>query len=257
MVRSSIDGQRNIQVRSVEFQSRFHDVLTRAAAAVAHREPPRAEMGPYITISRQAASGGAEIARMVAKRWGWSVLDKELVESIARRLEVAPRLMELMDETSTNWFSGSFLTLLEPRLLTQDSYVLMLGKIVLLAAYDGRVVIVGRGAGFMLPREPGLAVRVVAPREARLARLCRDEGLDPGVAAKRLDEIEASRENFVRRHLRCDPRDPASYDLVVDSEALGLEGAAELVCHAAEIRGLTRSRPVRAARPAPEPAGAV
>ena len=255
MVRSPIDRQRNVQIRAVEFQGRFHAVLTRAAEAGRQREPDAAEIGPYITISRQAASGGAEIARMVADRWGWSVLDKELVEDIARRLEVAPRLLELMDETRTNWFSGSFLTLLEPRLLTQDSYVLMLGKIVLLAAYDGRVVIVGRGAGLMLPREPGLAVRVIAPREARLARLCREEGLDPRVAAKRLDQIEASRENFVRRHLRCDPQDPACYDLVVDSEALGLEGAAELICHAAELRGLTRTRPVRPLPRSRRPAG--
>lgn len=253
MTKSPLDRHRNVQMRAVEFQGRFHDVLTRAAAD-ARREPARNELGPYITISRQAATGGVEIAHMVAKRWGWSVLDKELVEGIAHHLELAPRMLELMDETRTDWFSESFLTLLEPRLLTQDSYVSMLCKIVLLAAYDGRVIIVGRGAGLMLPREPGLAVRIVAPRASRLARLCHQENLEPRAAGKRLDEIDASRETFVRRHFHCDPEDPTCYDLVVDSDALGLEGAAEIICHAAELRGLTRSRPVRSSRAVPEPA---
>ncbi len=230
--------EHGIDSRAVEFQMRFREILCRASGAVEPTAPHRT-LGPYVAISRETASAGVEIARRVASRLGdeWRVLDRELVEILARQLEVSPSLLELMDETRSNWFSDSLLTLLEPHLTIQDSYVDMLRKIMLLAATDGRVIIVGRGAGFMLPRQTGLRVRIVAPEDQRLHRLAAERGLDLRAAAKLLRETDQSRNDFVRHHFHRDPTDPAGYDLVVDSSAFGLEGTAELICNALELRG--------------------
>ena len=41
-------------------------------------------MKPLVTITRQYASGGSEIARLVAERLpGWTLIDNEFVEQVA------------------------------------------------------------------------------------------------------------------------------------------------------------------------------
>ena len=49
-----------------------------------------------ITISRQFGAGGSLVAQLVAEKLGWSVIDNELVNEVARRIgkpaeEVAER----------------------------------------------------------------------------------------------------------------------------------------------------------------------
>ena len=225
-----------VATEPADFRMRLQSVLERAAAAADTEKAP--VPGHYVTISREAESGGAEIARRLGERLGWSVLDRELVNELARRLELEARLLELMDETRVGWFSETLLNLFNSRLVLQDSYVSMLSRVIALAAFDGRVIIVGRGGNLVLPPNYGLRVRVVAPRALRLAALAEREGLDHKKAGALLDEIDASRADFVRRHFHVDADDPAAYDLVIDSARFGLGGSAELIYRALELRGL-------------------
>jgi cytidylate kinase len=219
-----------------EFRMRFQRLLERAASVGAAETEPIP--GPYITISREAESRGSEIARRVGEKLGWTVLDRELVHDLARRLELEPRLLELMDETRVGWFSETLLNLFNSRLVLQDSYVSMISRVIALAAFEGRTIIVGRGANLMLPPDGGLRVRVVAPYALRLAALAEREGLDRKTAGVQLDKIDASRADFVRRHFHADPRDTTIYDLVIDSACFGLDGSADLIYRALELRGL-------------------
>jgi cytidylate kinase len=239
MVRSPQERQSGgVAVKPAEFQMRFHDILARSTGERGAQELEKEGFGPFLTISRQAESGGAEVARAVGSRLGWSVLDKELVGDLAERLKLAPQLLALMDETKSGWFRDTMLNLLNSRLVLQDSYVAMLGKVILLAAFDGRVVIVGRGAHLMLPREHGLRVRVVAPLEARVARLREREGLDAAEAEKRIEKIDRSRAEFIRRHFRSETDESQLFDLVLDASTFGVEGSTEVICRALELRGL-------------------
>src|SRR5260370_6471596 len=65
---------------------------------------------PVITITRQYASGGSEIARLVAAALRWEVIDNEFVDEVARRAglpaaevaqreERAPGLLERLART--------------------------------------------------------------------------------------------------------------------------------------------------------------
>jgi len=225
-----------VAAEPAEFRMRFQGVLERAAA---HAEVEKSPVpGPYLTISREVASGGAEVAQRVGQQLGWSVLDRQLVQDLARRLELEPQLLELMDETRVNWFSETLLNLFNSRLLLQDSFVSKLSRSIALAAYEGRVVIVGRGANLVLPPEGGLRVRVVAPRKLRLEALAKQGNLDERTAGRRLDELDESRTDFVRRHFHCDPSDPRNYDLVIDVSRFGIGGSADLIRRALELRGL-------------------
>jgi cytidylate kinase len=226
----------DVAAEPAEVRMRFQALLERAASAAEKEEAP--VPGPYLTISREANSGGAEIASRVASRLGWSVLDRELVHLLARRLEVEPRFLELMDETRIGWFSETLLNLFNSRLVLQGSYVAMLSHVISLAAFEGRVIVVGRGANLVLPPGNGLRIRVIASRASRLAALADRKGLDPKAAAALLDQIDANRADYVRRHFHADPSDASHYDLVLDSSRLGLTGCVDLVCHALEIRSL-------------------
>ena len=194
--------------------------------------------GPYLTISPEAGSGGAEVARRVGQRLGWSVLDRELVNGLAEQIGLEPRLLELMDETRINWFSETLLNLFNSRLLLQNSFISMLSRSMALAAIEGPVVIVGRAGNLVLDSNRGLRVRVAAPRELRLAAFAEREELDLQTAERRLDKIDASRIDFVHRNFHCDPCDPRHYDMVINVIRFGTEGAVDLICRALEIRGL-------------------
>src|SRR3989442_13494704 len=45
---------------------------------------------PVITVTRQYGSGGSDIARLVAERLGWELVDNQFVEAVARRAGVPP-----------------------------------------------------------------------------------------------------------------------------------------------------------------------
>jgi cytidylate kinase len=225
-------------MRPADIQMRFRALIDRGAPVVGEEYEKRAELGPFLTISRQADSGGAEVARRVGIRLGWAVFDRELVEDVSRRLELEPRMLDLMDETRSNWFNDTLLNLLNSRLVLQDSYVAMVGRVMLMAACEGRVIFVGRGGHILLPRNSGLRVRVVAPRADRLARLCAREGLDADRGSRRLDQLDASRADFVRRHFKAEPDDASLYDLVVDTASFHLDGAVDLICRALHLRSL-------------------
>ena len=209
-----------VAAEPADFRMRLQSLLERAASDADTEKVP--VPGPYVTISREAASGGSEIALRLGEQLGWSVLDRELVHELANRLQLEPRLLGLMDETKVGWFSETLLNLFNSRLVLQDSYVSMLSRVIALAAFDGQVIIVGRAANLVLPPGDGLRVRVVAPRALRRASLAEREGLDIKAAGARLDEVDGSRADFVRRQFHADLRDASSYDMVIDSARFGL-----------------------------------
>jgi hypothetical protein len=53
---------------------------------------------PIVTVSREAASGGTDLARELATRLGYSFWDQELVHEIARRSKLPSELVSSLDE---------------------------------------------------------------------------------------------------------------------------------------------------------------
>jgi cytidylate kinase len=203
--------------------------------SAAGREPTP---GPFLTISRQAGCGGADVAVRLGEVLGWKVLDRELIEVMAGQLELEPRLLQLIDETRVDWFSETLLNLFNSKLVLQGSFVSMLSHTIAAVACDGPVIVVGRAGNLVLPPDRGLRVRCVAPRSYRLARIAEREGLKVRAAQQWLDKVDAAREEFVRRHFHVDPSDPQHYDMVVDVSRFGVDGTASVIQRALEIRGV-------------------
>ena len=93
---------------------------------------------------------------------------------------------------------------------------------------------VGRGAQFLLSRDQGLSVRVIADDKYRVRRMMEREGLNESGAKALIDRLERGRRDFVRYFSRRDISDPHVYDLIVRVDRLGPEAAAALIADAFE-----------------------
>lgn len=187
------------------------------------------KVGPFLTISREAGAGGSEIARLLGERLHWDVLDKNLVDHIAAHCHKPKERVALLDETSSSWAFDVLGAWLDSSLVPHELYVSEVTRIVTAAARHGKVIIVGRGAGFFLPRLAGLFVRIIAPLEYRVHRIMETEHLDATAARAYVDRTDQGRNAFAQRHFRRDLNNIHLYDLVVNVEHLGIPRAADLI----------------------------
>jgi cytidylate kinase len=88
---------------------------------------------------------------------------------------------------------------------------------------------VGRGAGYILPRETTFRVRVIAPLEYRIESMMKIRNLSRDEAQKYIEKRDADRIAFVRKYFQTDAMDPLNYDLVINTEKVGIDGSADTV----------------------------
>lgn len=218
--------------RQMQTWARTAEIEDRAARSQgAERLAQR--VGNFISISREAGACGGEIARDVGRQLGWEVLDKNLLDRVADRFQVSRVMLELVDETQSSWVYDVLGTWMDRKIIPHEKYVAHLAQIVLAAVRHGNVVLVGRGAQFLLPRERGLAVRIVAPLRYRIRQIVERESLQEPAARRFIAEIDAGRRQFVGRFFHHDIDDPHLYDLVVNVEGIGPAGAVEQIIAAA------------------------
>ena len=103
------------------------------------------------------------------------------------------------------------------------NYVSQLTRIIQAVARQSNIIFVGRGARFLLPREKVLAVRLVAPEGFRVKRLMHVFNLSEPDARRYMREADQGRREFVQRFFHHDITDPHLYDLVINTEGLGIE----------------------------------
>jgi len=206
---------------------------------------------PVITITRQYASGGSDVARLVAVALGWTVIDNEFVDQVAERAglpaaevaqleERAPGLLERLARTLAVASPELFLASAAAPPVERDeaTIVQVTERVIAEAAAHGRIVLVGRGAQAVLARRPdALHVYVVASKPWRMQLAVERLGVDPARAEQVVDETDRQRDQYVKTYYKRQRHDFVNYDLVVNSERLGLDGAAAVVVSEARRRG--------------------
>ena len=198
-------------------------------------------------ISREAGSGGGSIGRKVAERLNWHYYNREIVETIAQRMGISIEEAETFDELPPTRMQAWALPVLEERYAPHETYLDHLEKLVDAIGRDGQAVVIGRGAGFCLPRGWILSVRIVAPLEERAVRLAERLGVSVRTARQAAIDLDRRRDRFARLQLNVDPHDPHHYDLVLNSQTLGLDIAAQLIVKAIEAG----APPLPGAQPTP------
>jgi hypothetical protein len=184
---------------------------------------------PFVTISREAGAGGGEVARLVGERLGWEVLDKSLLDRVADRFHDCREMLDLVDETESNWVYDVLGTWMDRQIIPHEKYVAHLSRVILSAVRRCSCVLVGRGAQFLLPRNVGIAVRLTASKQYRVEQIMRLRGLGPADARRYMLETDCGRHEFVERFFHRDINDLRLYDLVINTERIGLAGAAEQI----------------------------
>ncbi|MGP8244055.1 MAG: AAA family ATPase [Bryobacteraceae bacterium] len=198
-----------------------------------------------IAIAREFGSGGATIARMLADRLGWRLLDRELVDEVARAANIEPRVVEEFDERCDAWMaallraiwqgSGEWPSgLSEADLLDARTMAKLTRPIVEHAAAAGNCVIVGRGAQCILDGHPQtFRAFLYAPLELRKRRVAERVG---GVKdlVRHIEEKDAERAAYIHRFFGRQWNDLTLYDLMLNTRC-GDETAVETILAAARI----------------------
>lgn len=203
-----------------------------------HRDEGRHESRqPIVTVARMHGAHGDALARRVADALGFGLFDRELVHRIAESAQLSDRVVSALDEKDrellTNWLAG----FASRTYITPAEYRYHLAKVVGAIAHQGGAVIVGRGAHLILGEGAALRVLVVAPLESRIRTVIEEEGLPEREAKRRIVEVEAERRAFLLKQFHAEFADPTGFDVVVNTAALGVEGAAAVVQNALALRG--------------------
>jgi hypothetical protein len=218
---------------------RWDRMRRRIVAALGSERPahdPGRHMGPYVTMARQHGAGGAELASRVGAALGWPVLDHEVVDLIAAHLHVNPSMVELLEEDAASWVSDVLGEFMPNTVITRDTYTHELRRVIQLLAMHGEVVLLRRGAHLFLPHGHGLAVRVVATLEDRIARVRARDGLDEEHAREEIEKTDRARAYFISHTFDRDVSDPLLYDLVVNTSWSPLEELADVIADACTRR---------------------
>ena len=182
-----------------------------------------------VWLNREAGSGAEIIARQVAERLRWAVYNEEVVEVISRRMQVAPDLVKSLDELAPGMIQDWLLPLREQHYAPQETYLEHLEHLIQEVGRVGDAVIVGRGAGFLLPADRTLRVRITAPLSNRASRLSDRMGVSVRTARRAARDLDRRRRQFDWALYRKESDDPHNYHMTLDSTALGIPICVDLI----------------------------
>lgn len=206
-----------------------------------------------VTISRQLGSGGTDVALLVAERLGYRLVNRELVDVVARRLGVHPSAAGELDERALGGLSAfvdSLVRSLAGEPLTVESYRYVAAHALREIAREGNAVILGRAGQVILARHPNtLHVHIGAPVEVRVERIRKSRGLSKQEARRVVEESDANRRGYVWQVAQADWTDPTLYDLMLNTHRLSIQAAADVVLCAARHRGIMPVEAVEEPRP--------
>lgn len=195
-----------------------------------------------IAISREAGSRGGSIARRAGAKLGWQVYTQELIEYISQEGSFRQDLMDSIPAAGLRWADAHLEQLLREQNLSQHPSLGNLARIILALAAQGEVVLLGRGAGCILPARTTLNVRIVAPLADRIAYMSQWLRLTVEEAAEQVRLRDTRRAEFIETHFHRRPGDVYQYDLILNSSFLGEELAADLIAQAAQAKLAHRER---------------
>ncbi len=155
-------------------------------------------------------------------------------DEVARREERTPGLLERLARTLAVGAPEMFIATGEHPLpvdtAEEETVVKTTERVIEEAASEGRVILVGRGAQALLATRPNaLHVYVVASLPFRKRVAVERLDVSPAEVEKVIQETDHQRDEYVKMHYGRDRQDLTLYDLVLNAERLGFEGAAGVI----------------------------
>lgn len=198
-----------------------------------------------ITVGRQFGSGGREIGKKLAETLGIAYYDKELLTLVAQESGLCPEFVEKSDEKTSGGLFRAFaigLSMSGPVYQPNESFsgeriFQIQSDIIRRVAQEGSCVIVGRCADYILREEPNVVnVFISASSEDRLRRVMERKSISEDEAKTLIGRTDKTRASYYNYYTDKQWGYMESYHLGVDSSAVGVDNAVEMIRLFAEKR---------------------
>jgi hypothetical protein len=199
-----------------------------------------------LCVSHTTGSDGDEIGRRVAEQLGYLYVDEDIVAAAAAQGGVDPE--DVADEERRKTYARRILEALaegggDPVLAATAGIEVvspadiraLIRETVVQTAARGNVVIVAHAAAHAI--EPGqrtLRVLVTASTATRTRRVAGAEQVDGAKAARTIKDSDAGRRDYLKRFYSVDNESSTDYDLVINTDVLTAEQAAQIIIRAAD-----------------------
>ena len=186
-----------------------------------------------ITVSREYGSGGRYVGRLIADKLGIKFYDKEIITKLAEATGLSEEYIENNEQkrdASAILNNGFYMGLDN----ADELFVKETELIKELAAKDS-CVIIGRCADFILKDEKNvIKVFVYSGMEDKIKRATQIYGYEEDKAKKEIERIDKLRANHYKHYTDKDWKDFSNYDICINSDLLGVEKSAEVICNMAK-----------------------
>ena len=193
-------------------------------------------MNTIITIGRQFGSGGREFGKRLADELGIPYYDKEIVEEISKRTQLAQGYVKQIVEQKP----GIYFPITTGRTLhapTADYIVKQhtsvyaeQANVLREMAEKSNCIIVGRCAEYVLRDHPGMiSIFITSDNNDRIGRIMEKEGLDYEKAMDFIEKGDKRRRSYHDYYATTQWGEARCYDICINSSKLGIEGAVALL----------------------------
>ena len=190
-----------------------------------------------ISVGRQLGSGGHDIAKLLADKFGCKFYDRELLNLAAKESGFSECFFEQNDEqkgfmkslfhthvpfvSDSSFYNNNF---------SQESLFKFQSDAIRRAAGEGSCVFVGRCADYILRDLPELvSVFITADIEERVHNVAKRNSCSTETAKKIISSQESERSSYYNYYTGKQWGDSSSYDLCINSSVLGQNGTVELI----------------------------
>jgi len=196
------------------------------------------EVRRCVTISRQVGCGAVKIAEKLAnylqqhsppEAAKWTVFDRELMDKVLADHKLPKYLAKFLPEDRMSQIEDTLADIFGVHPPTH-TVVQQTAETILQLAELGGAIVIGRAGNIVTAKLPNvLHVRLVAPLEDRIERICRDDHRTPDEARRFCLEEEQARNRYVRTYYHADINDALQYHLVINTSRLGFDNAVRLI----------------------------
>lgn len=181
-----------------------------------------------ITISREYGSGGRYIGELVAKQLGLKLYDKEIITKLSETTGLSTEYIEKHEQKTSildNLNNGYYYNLNnnDELFIKESNLIKELAK--------KPCVIIGRCADYILKNQKNIIkIFIYSNMEDKIKRATKYYKIDKNKAEKEINKINKLRSNHYKHYTNQEWNNPENYDLCINSDTLGVEETANLIC---------------------------
>ena len=193
-----------------------------------------------ITISRMFGTGGHEIGAELARRLGVKLIDKQVLNEVAKRMNVVEEAMEKLEARNPLWrddftsFYRTYMSKAEYNGLEHDrtSHELFdaQAEAIRSIAAEESCVLIGRCGFHIFAEHPNaLKIFIQSSEDCRKRRIAEKYDLSLSDAAAMVVDNDYSRELYTKTYTGKDWTDARNYDISIDVRKFGVNGAVDFI----------------------------